>query len=662
MKQLMLSFALLVGVLTTDAKAAGVDVDAYARKDKFGDIKISPGGEYYAASVPLDDRTILVVFERGTNKLSTKFVLPKNTHVAYFDWAKPDRLILGTAEKFGMLAEPQWTGELYAINANGGKAELLVGYQVDDGGPGTLVKPKKGNDSIYAFAIDAPPTDGKSVLVSIQPYGSSDPYSSAELLDIYSGRRNKVTSAPVRNASFGTDNQGVVRFAWGFASDNVRKLYYRAGDGAQWELLSVETNGRFDYPVGFSADNMIAYLRSEQADGPDAIVALTLATRERKVVLRDDDTDPSGVIYQNGTRTPVGFFFNDGKLRTGFIDEQSADARLYHSLEAAFAGEAVVITSRTADGRIALVQTYNDRNPGDFYLFDTVAKKASHILARSDWFDPEQQHMMQPIQLKARDGLDLHGYLTLPKGSSGKGLPLIVLPHGGPYGIRDVWGFDPEGQMLAQAGYAVLQLNYRGSSGYGRSFEQAGAQQWGGTMQDDLTDATRWAIEQGIADRNRICMYGASYGAYAALMGAAKEPTLYRCAVGYVGVYDLPKMQTDTNRDSARLGNWSKDWVGKREDLGAVSPNRLADRIKIPVFLAAGGEDKIAPIEHSKMMEAALRKTGTPVETLYYDDEGHGFYVEAHRREFYARLLTFLGKHLGGATAATTAAASTTGK
>ena len=177
-------------------------------------------------------------------------------------------------------------------------------------------------------------------------------------------------------------------------------------------------------------------------------------------------------------------------------------------------------------------------------------------------------------------------------------------------------------------------------------------------MQDDLTDATRWAVSQGIADANRICIYGASYGGYAALMGVAKEPALYKCAAGYVGVYDLPAMQGQGARDSKRFGHWSTEWIGKREDLAAVSPNRIADRIKVPVFLAAGGEDEIAPIEHSKMMERALVKAGTPVETLYYPTEGHGFYVEANRREFYTRLLAFLNRHIGGATATAGAAAA----
>ncbi|RZA24503.1 MAG: S9 family peptidase, partial [Lysobacteraceae bacterium] len=178
-----------------------------------------------------------------------------------------------------------------------------------------------------------------------------------------------------------------------------------------------------------------------------------------------------------------------------------------------------------------------------------------------------------------------------------------------------------------------------------------GAQQWGLTMQDDLTDATRWAIDQGIADRGRICMYGASYGAYASLMGVAKEPSLYKCAAGYVGVYDLVTLSAKESRENKRMNTWTGEWLGTGPGLAAVSPNRIAGRIQVPVFLAAGGEDETAPIDHSEKMEAALKKQGVPVETLYYRTEGHGFYTLEHQREYYTRLLAFLSRSLGGGTA-----------
>ncbi|MFC5577472.1 alpha/beta hydrolase family protein [Lysobacter niabensis] len=660
MKQVALALALMPGIAAVPATAA-VNVDAYVKKDSFNQIKISPDGKYYAASVPLADRTMLVVLERATNKITGSFKLPVNNHVATFRWVNNDRVVISVAEKFGQLDMPQPTGELFAIGADGSKPEMLVGYRVNDGGLSTTIKPKKDNAKIWGYLVDSLPADERSVLISAQPYSSSDPYSSAEKLDTYTGRLTRVAKAPVRAASFQADNHGVVRFVTGSNSDNARRLYYRTGNGAEWELLNVESETRgAEVPIGFSADDKIAYLLVEQKEGPDALVALDLETRKRTEVLRDDDVDPAGVIYRNGTRVPVGLHFMDGKPRTAFLDEKSPEARLHHGLEAAFAGSAVEITSQTADGGLALVKVSSDRNPGDFYLFDTAAKKAAHVIASRDWLDPEEQAPVQPVKLAARDGLALHGYLTTPKGSSGKGLPLVVMPHGGPYGVQDVWGFDDDAQVLAAAGYAVLQLNYRGSSGYGRAFLQAGGREWGGKMQDDLTDATRWAIAQGIADKSRICLYGASYGGYASLMGVAKEPSLYACAVGYVGVYDLPKRVNDYTRDSARDGNWSKDWIGNGADLSAVSPNRLADRIKVPVFLAAGGEDE--RFEHSKMMEAALRKAGVPVETLYYDTEGHGFYKPEHQKEFYTRLLAFLSRSLGGGVAMTPASGSNTGK
>ena len=214
--------------------------------------------------------------------------------------------------------------------------------------------------------------------------------------------------------------------------------------------------------------------------------------------------------------------------------------------------------------------------------------------------------------------------------------------------VLDAWGFNADAQMLATSGYAVLQVNFRGSGNYGRAFKQAGARQWGAAMQDDVTDATRWAIEQGYADPHRICIYGASYGAYAALMGVVREPTLYRCAIGYVGVYDLPMMKRDLAARNHASTTWAKEWIGNDDAvLGEASPVRLASGIKAPVFLAAGGEDFIAPIDHTKRMEAALKRSGVDVEALYYPNEGHGFYETAHRREFYTRMLQFLGRHIG---------------
>lgn len=651
--QILLCCLLAIGTAGTPASADGVDVASFVKRDAFGEIKISPTGEYFAATVPMEDRTGLVILRRADSQKVGAFALGKDTHIARFDWVSPDRLLISPSQSFGQLDTPVLTGELFAINVDGSRAENLVGFRVENAGAASRIRPKEA-ENVFAELVDDLPADDKFVIVSISPF-SAEPYTRAERLEIYSGRRTIAARVPVRRASFSTDSKGVVRFARGADSDNASKLFYRAGDDAEWVLINDQLKtGRVEHVLGFSPDDRIAYLQSERDAGPDSVVAYDVASGERKHLLRDDNVDPLHVIHQTGAgRAPVGVVLMDGKPSNVFFDETSADARLYRTLEKAFGGETVTVTSMTSDGKLALVNTYTSSNPGDFYIFDREAMRAEHVISRRTWFDPELMAVSEPISLPARDGLTLHGYLTKPRSAAAGKLPMVVLPHGGPYGEFDRWEFDDEAQLLAQAGYAVLKVNFRGSGNYGRAFLVAGARQWGGRMQDDVTDATRWAIAQGIADPERICIYGASYGAYAAMVGPAREAGLYRCAVGYVGVYDLPMRHQALTRRSESLKTWANDWMGPINTLEASSATAMADRIRIPVFLAAGGEDQVTPIEHTKMMEKALRSAGTPVETLYYPTEGHGFYTQAHRTEYYTRLLDFLSRHLGGAKAAT---------
>jgi dipeptidyl aminopeptidase/acylaminoacyl peptidase len=511
---------------------------------------------------------------------------------------------------------------------------------------------------VAAELVDGLSGDDDHVLVSLQPF-NADAYTGVEKMDVHSGKRALVVRSPVRNAWFMSDHAGVVRFAHGYDRAADEKLFYRAGDGAPWEELNNElASGRDEWPLGFSPDNRIAYLQVQQAAGPDAIVAMDLATRKQTQVLRDEGSDPIDIIVaDNGTGGPIGVELMDGKPRTAFF-AGAAQEKLQRSLESAFSGSAVRVTSTTTDGTLALVAVSSDRNPGDFYLFDTVAKKAQLVMSRRDWIDPDQMAPKRPLSFAARDGTQIHGYLTLPVGTGDKQLPMVVVPHGGPFGLRETWSFDDDAQLLAKAGYAVLQLDFRGSGGHGRAFKQAGAREWGGRMQDDVTDATRWAIAQQIADPQRICIYGASYGAYAALMGAAREPALYKCAAGYVGVYDLPLMLSNGENPSDSGKAWARQWVGDPATLVQVSPVNLAAGIKAPIFLAAGGQDHVAPIEHSQRMEKALRTAGIPVDTDYVRTEGHGFFVQEHEVEFYTRLLAFLDRNIGAGAATTTTAAA----
>ncbi|MEA9555523.1 S9 family peptidase [Xanthomonas nasturtii] len=627
-----------------------MDLAPYLKSDQFERIKISPSGAYLALTMPLEDRTVLGIVRRQDKVATAKVTGGVNSVVDDFWWASDERIVVSMAQRLGSRDEPVAIGQLHAIDADGKNGRLLASpYGTNPDINGAQLKMDLDPAT---YMLDTLPGDARNILVSAVPF-VGDPNVRIDKLDIQTGRRTTVATSPVRRAGFVTDQQGRIRFANGLDISNISKLYYRDNDDAPWRLIDdAATSKHREFPLGFSADGSRAYLQVEQATGTDVLVAWDPATSKATPLLHDDTVDPYHILRDLDGTTPIGASYMSDRVRNRFFDETAPTAKLYRSLEKAFDGNAVYITSATSDRRMVLAYVWSDRNNGDYYLFDTVSKKADRVFSRREWFPPDGVPATRQVSFKARDGLVLHGYLTQPlHAQAGKPLPLIVMPHGGPFGIFDKWEFDDDTQLLAAAGYAVLRVNYRGSANYGYAFTQAGAKEWGGRMQDDVTDATRWAIGEGIADASRICIYGASYGGYAALMGVAKEPALYRCAAGYVGVYDLDMMARDTGRSARWAKNWTVDWLGARDTLAARSPVTLARQIKVPVFLAAGGKDERAPIEHTKAMERALKGAGVPVESLYFPNEGHGFYTEAHRREYYTRLLAFLSKQLGGSTA-----------
>ena len=642
-----------VGVLAVVAFGAQAQVDLapFIENDGVRDIKISPTGEFYAATLPLGERSAVAVMRRSDQTIVGSHQLPRNTHIADFWWVGDQRLMFGLAERFGARDFPSPTGELFAMNVDGSRPQLLVGWRVRESSLGTNIRSSAKEEFVHAWPIDLLPDDPRNVLVAVSPF-SKDPLTRVDRMDVQTGRRTTIATAPVYRGQFLADHAGEIRFAVGARGDNISRLYYREQRGADWQLINDEReSGRVEVPIGFSQDDTVAYLQVSQPSGPDGVIAWTIASGERRELARDAAVDPE-LIMRPGTVAAVGVRYLGAPPRTAFFDETGDDAKRMRMLEAAFPGQVVRVASATRDAATQMLLVTSDTDPGSFYTFDVAGRQADFVLPRRARIDPARMAAMQPVTLQARDGLPLHGYLTRPASAGDAPLPLVVMPHGGPFGIFDDWAFEPDAQVLAQAGYAVLQVNFRGSGNYGRAFRHAGAREWGGTMQDDLTDATRWAVAQGHADAERICIYGASYGGYAALMGVAREPDLYRCAVGYVGVYDLPLMRTQDRRGGTSMRTWLDEWVGTdTAQLSARSPTRLADRIQAPVLLVAGGEDEIAPVEHTRRMERALRAAGVPVDTLYVANEGHGFYKPENRRAFYTRLLAFLAGHLGGDTA-----------
>lgn len=631
-----------------------ISIQDFVKHPTYSSAKISPNGDYLAITVDKGEQDVLVVLDIKTLKTSSMTALPDKFSIDPFYWVGPRRLMFSDFKKFGKYERPFTKGQWYAIDVDGERARTLIVYGVWD--------PLNPNKSIpfshrYSMLRTLPEDDSKVIMEVISPKTTEGAGTAVVLMDTLRGQRTVLARAPKENCSITLDAENEPRFAIcsGSKGDDGRfdehsELYKRSDDGA-WSLVNKsKSTGQRISVVGTSPDGRI-YATADDRKKPAAFGYLNKETGAFESTFQDPVADISNFIVATDRKTVLGVVTEAGGPKVQMFDEASPDAQLYLSLSQAFPKQYVDFSSATLDGKKVLFSVSSDRNPGELYLYDRDTGKARFLMRNRPWLDPEKMAEVKPIKIKSRDGMDLYGYLTIPNGKSLKSnLPLIVNPHGGPIGPRDNWGFNQEAQLFASRGYLVLQLNFRGSGGYGKAFQDMGHGEWGGKMQDDLTDATQWAIKEGHADPKRICIYGGSYGGYASLMGVAKEQGLYQCAVGYVGVYDLPMMYTKGDIPESIPGRrYLQHTIGsKQADLKARSPSELAHKIKVPVFLAAGARDSRAPPEHTEAMRDALIKAGNPPEeVIIQSGEMHGFYDEKNNLNLYTKMLAFFDKHIG---------------
>lgn len=636
--------------------AAPIPIERFTRHDEIGDIKIAPDGAHVALMVGKYGRSAIIFVRRADQKQVGGVRAPDRLEFDSFEWVSPTRIIYTVAQRQPGKATPSLTGEIAAIDIDGGRHLVVYGYRAGFESVGSRADRRQ---SSYASAdvVSTLPSDPRRILITEQPwrvvggYWRYDPDARPRitLLDVYDGSKKELGVAPLARARLLVDREERPRFAGGWNAQGKYAVAWRPDLSAPWREFELPGFANETVqPVHFATDNATVYfLAVEDGRSHAALYRLTLATGEVQTVVAVPGTDVRTIVTDLRDEEVIGYGTNTDRWRRSYLPPaDSPSARFYKALDRAFPGQLAEDTSVTDDGRLALVRVSSDVNPGDYYLVDTQGMKAEFIRASRSWIDPDTMRPREPISLEARDGLVLHGYLTRPAGAGPH--PLVVLPHGGPHGVRDRWLFDWESQLLASRGYAVLQVNFRGSDGYGLAFEQAGYREWGGKMQDDLTDATRWAIEQKVTTPDRICIFGASYGGYAALMGAAREPGLYRCAIGYAGVYDLELMHSAGDIPDSRSGRAYLELV-LGDDLAQLrsrSPVHLAAAIQAPVLLIHGTADWRVDLEHAKRMKKALEDHGKPFEYLALAGEGHGAYDEDTRRQVYERVLAFLDRHL----------------
>ena len=618
------------------------------------DMKISPDGEHVAFTYEEGTQVKLAAMALDSQKITASFEFGKNQHVLSFWWGSNERLVMSVGEVTGNLDNTGRAQQLYAAGLDGQKRREI--FDTSTRGIFRMLHPLHDDD--------------RRILIA-RYHGADRGVPKANYLDMYNGEMWPAGGLPVDNdiAALVADNDGNLRGAaaveWGDSLEE-RKIRLHTRHEGQWQQVNLQPerpspNLNF---LGFSRDNDQVYFSSNH-DMPDGdrlgVFRYDFDSKQVELLYRHEDMDISSLIYGPDGQI-LGVTTRFGPMSYHFFDDQVEDnkrsVQMISGLVQAFPEDNVSLVSNSEDGRRAIVWVRGDRNPGHFYLLDTETMKMRFLVAALPDLPKEALVPMKPVRIEARDGLELHALLTRPKDRE-ENLPLIINVHGGPFGITDRWGYNMEAQLMAHHGYATLQVNYRGSGGRGDDFERAGWKEWGGKMQNDVTDATRWAIEKGIADPDRICIYGGSYGGYASLMGVIREPDLYRCAVGYVGVYDLPWFRSGDGNDFSSQRGYGRDAraaferfmstaVGDDMDkLRANSPVHNVDKIKAGLYLVHGGSDVRVVIGHLERLRKALDEAGKDYQWMVKEEEGHGFYDVDNRVEFYDSMLEFFDEHIG---------------
>ena len=597
----------------------------FFKKPEQTNFRISPDGKTLGFMQPYETR--MNIFVQPMDKVGTK------------DGIK--RITSETARDISGYFLKTATQALYVKDFGGDENFHVVAVDVTTG----TVKDLTPHEGVRATILDALEEDDDHILVT---HNKRD----KKIFDVYrinikSGDEKMVAENPGNYTGWITDHAGKIRAA--ISADGVNtSLFYRDSEAGAFKSI-ITTNFREQVsPVGWTADNKLMYVSSNRGRDKSALFEFDpKAAKEGKLIYEHPEVDVSSLGWSRARKVYTFTNVNVDKPVPVFFDKESE--RIYNALKAKLPGYEVSASGATKDEQTMIVAAYNDRTPGVRYVYDVKADKLTKLADINPAIAESDMAEMKPIKYTARDGLVIRGYLTLPKGVAAKNLPVIINPHGGPW-ARDNWGYNNEIQFLANRGYAVLQMNFRGSTGFGRKFFEASFKQWGLTMQDDITDGVEWLVKEGIADPKRVAIYGASYGGYATLMGITKTPDLYAAAVSYVGVSNMftfikaipPYWKPLLEMFTEMVGDSEKD----KAQFTLTSPALNADKIKTPLFVAQGAKDpRVVKAESDQMVEA-LTKRGITVEYMVKDNEGHGFRNQENQFEFYGAMEKFLAKHL----------------
>jgi dipeptidyl aminopeptidase/acylaminoacyl peptidase len=617
---------LMAGTYFTACAQTQIPLENFFKNPEKIDYQVSPDGNYFSFMAPYENRLNLFVQKIGSDT-TIRITSETERDITASMWAGNNRILFikdtGGDENY----------QLYGVNIDGSD---LKSYTNFPNVRTTIIDPLRKIDSLVIIGMNKR---------NPQVF---DPYR----LNLNTGELTLLAENPGNIQGWMTDHDGKLRVANAIVDGVNNQILYRETEDQPFQpVLTTNFKETVSFAV-FTPDNKMVYALTNIGRDKTALVLMDPKTCEEKEVLyMNDKYDISDLNYsEKKNRLTVVACEGHKDMIRRYFDKEEEEIR--KKLEAQLPGYNVGVTSKSKDENIRMIYAGNDRTYGTYYLYNVKENKLTKVADIAPWIKEEEMCAMNPITYTSRDGLTIEGYLTLPKGytmENAKNLPVVVNPHGGPW-IRDSWGYNPEVQFLASRGYAVLQMNFRASTGYGRKFTELGYKQWGQTMQNDITDGVKWLIKEGIADPKRVAIYGASYGGYATLAGVTFTPDLYACAVDYVGVSNLLSFMNTIPPYWKPLLDMMHEMIGDpetdKEMMEKYSPVFHVDQIKAPLFIAQGANDPRVNKAESDQMVEALKKRGVEVEYMVKENEGHGFSNEENKFDFYRAMEKFLDKYL----------------
>jgi dipeptidyl aminopeptidase/acylaminoacyl peptidase len=618
--------------LSPDVKSLAVLVNGAKGNDRLG-------------VVNLLDLSMKVVAEFG------------DADVGHFEWVNNNRLVYDSREKHTATGDLRFAPGLFAVNRDG-----TVRRQLVKAAESFMTEAPVGREILpwNTFMLgQAGAQDSDWVYVVTVSFGSErspDLYDLVRLNTV--NGRTETVDRPGTTVDWWLDAKGKPALA-GTLEENLYSLYYLDPKNGKWRKLAstdayLGGHGAFT-PLAFTPKGEL-YVISDNQQDKNALYRYDLGTGKiaDKPLLRLDEFDFRGALIQNADKL-LGVRYTADAENVAWFDPLMKEVQA--AVDQLLPNRVNRVEAPTrAETPYLLVTSWSDRQPPTFMLYDRDSKQLRKVGEAHPAIQAARMAARDLVQIKARDGLSMPAWLTVPNGGTGKKLPMVVLVHGGPWVRGGEWEWDPDSQFLASRGYVVLEPEFRGSKGYGAAHFQAGFKQWGLAMQNDIADATRWAIAQGIADPKRICIAGASYGGYATLMGLIKDPDLYKCGVNWVGVTDINLMYTGHWSGDSDMSNAFKrygmptligDPVKDAAQLAATSPLQQAERITQPLLMAYGGADKRVPIFHGRKFHDAVKASNKQVEMVVYENEAHGWSLVKTRVDFWTRVEKFVEKHIG---------------